>query len=155
MWLVQSSDSEIRYLIGDRPKGKFCAVSPLPNHQTQRPSLFDHGFLFCTTLREAWSRAQLASHAPHSPGCRSPPNDRLTTGIGLPDAPLRCRADAHMHTAMHAHWQVCMWLQQGSSCCQQHGLPRGQAGCTRPPAHRGSWVSCLKAYWSPRARLTA
>ena len=78
--------------------------APLPNRDQQ--------FLFRAPSAKAWSRAQAASHAPHSPGCRSPPNDRLMAGIEPAESSHRRAADAHHMHAPHAHVHLCMWLQE-------------------------------------------
>ena len=90
---------------------KFCAFSAPPKHATSAPPLFVLVFLFRAPSAKAWSRAQAASHAPHSPGCRSPPNDRLMAGIEPAESSHRRAADAHHMHAPHAHVHLCMWLQ--------------------------------------------
>ena len=80
-----------------------------------------------------YARSWRASHARHSPGHRSSPNDRLMTGIG-PAESSRCRgAHAHAPPGPCAHAQVLHVANAAATCPGQHGLPRGEAACTRPP----------------------
>ena len=84
-------------------KSNFCAFYAPPKPQTQRTSIFDHGFLFCTTSRNPWILAPCAPHEPASPSHRLPSNDRLAARIGLPGSSARCGADADVPLCLCTH----------------------------------------------------
>ena len=83
-------------------------------------------------------------HARHSPGCRSPPNDRLMTAIGSADSSRCSGAAAHAPACMCAHAEVHVSCNMHHLSLPRHGLPWLHAACTRPPGPRGSSISCLK-----------